>query len=275
MRRVYKQTGASVTVSQDHRGHVQFEDVHFSFARRSVFDGLSCDFPRGQISAVMGASGSGKSTLLRLIGGLVTPDRGLIRVGGQDMGPLSESTLLRIRQEIGMLFQSGALLDSMTVFENVALPLREHAGLAEDDLRDRVHSRLEAVGLFDIDDLLPGELSGGMLRRAAFARSIVMEPRILLCDEPFSGLDPPNVVRIEELLTKLNRDLGLTVIATSHHMATSLRMASQIVLLQEGRAVSGTSAELASSPDSTITDFIGPDGAHFLSGPNPPSQGHV
>jgi phospholipid/cholesterol/gamma-HCH transport system ATP-binding protein len=127
-----------------------------------------------------------------------------------------------------------------------------------------VHGRLEAVGLSDVDDLLPGELSGGMLRRAAFARAIVMAPEILLCDEPFSGLDPPNVSRIEALLVHLKRDLGLTIVVTSHHMASSLRMAERLVLLQDGRAVIGTPAELAASSDSAIAEFIGEDGAAFL-----------
>jgi len=213
----------------------------------------------------MGGSGTGKSTILRMIGGLQRPDRGSIRVAGQEITGLGEIDLSRMRQRLGMLFQNGALLDSMTVFENVALPLVEHAGLSSAQIADRVHERLEAVGLTDVDDLLPGELSGGMLRRAAFARAIVMEPEILLCDEPFSGLDPPNVSRIEALLVHLKRDLGLTIIVTSHHMASSLRMAERLLLLQQqGGAVIGTPAELAASRDSAIADFIGEDGAAFL-----------
>jgi phospholipid/cholesterol/gamma-HCH transport system ATP-binding protein len=243
---------------------VALRDIGLAFGRRVVFDGLSCAFSRGHISVVMGGSGSGKSTILRMIGGLLRPDRGRITVAGEEITGLGELDLGRMRQRLGMLFQNGALLDSMTVFENVALPLREHTDLSEAAIRDRVHGRLEAVGLADVDELLPGELSGGMLRRAAFARAIVMEPEILLCDEPFSGLDPPNVSRIESLLVHLNRDLGLTVIVTSHHMATSLRMAEQLVLLQEGRAMIGTPAELAASRDSAIVDFIGEDGAAYL-----------
>lgn len=240
-------------------------DVGLTFGRRPVFDGLSCDFPRGRITVVMGGSGSGKSTILRLIGGLQRPDRGSIRVAGQEISGLGEIDLSQVRQRLGMLFQNGALLDSMSVFENVALPLVEHTRLSAGEVARRVHERLESVGLSDVDDLLPGELSGGMLRRVAFARAIVMEPEILLCDEPFSGLDPPNVSRIEALLVHLKRDLGLTIIVTSHHMASSLRMAEQLILLQrQGLALIGTPAELAASRDTTIAEFIGEDGAAFL-----------
>jgi phospholipid/cholesterol/gamma-HCH transport system ATP-binding protein len=244
---------------------VELEGVELSFGSRVVFDRLSCRFERGAIHVVMGGSGSGKSTILRMIGGLQAPDAGRIRVAGRDIVGLGESALGEVRQHLGMLFQNGALLDSLNVFDNLALPLRERTALGADEIAARVHQRLEDVGLEDVDGLLPAELSGGMLRRAAFARAIVMEPEILLCDEPFSGLDPPNVSRIEALLTHLNRELGLTVIVTSHHMATSLRMARRIVLLQNHGCVVGSAAELASSSDSAISEFIGEDGAEYLS----------
>ncbi len=256
--------GQGVSESAAQSAHVQLSGVGLAFGRRRVFDDLTCGFPRGRISVVMGGSGSGKSTILRLIGGLHAPDRGSIRVADEEIVGLGTIGLSKMRRRLGMLFQNGALLDSMSIFDNVALPLREHSDLAEEAIRERVHERLEAVGLSDIDDLLPGELSGGMLRRAAFARAIVMEPEIVLCDEPFSGLDPPNVSRIEALLVDLNRNLGLTLIVTSHHMATSLRMAHQLVLLQERGCVIGRPAELAASHDSSIADFIGEDGAEFL-----------
>jgi phospholipid/cholesterol/gamma-HCH transport system ATP-binding protein len=243
---------------------IEFRDVALAFGHRQVFSRLNCSFPRSRISVVMGASGTGKSTLLRMIGGLQRPDRGEINVDGMALADASEPTLRAVRDHLGMLFQSGALLDSMSIFENVALPLREHTKLDEAAIAEKVRDRLEAVGLPDVEELLPGELSGGMLRRAAFARAIVMEPEILLCDEPFAGLDPPNVSRIESLLTHLNRNLGLTLIVTSHHMATSLRMAEQLFLLKDGGCVSGTPAELAASHDSAIAEFVGRDGADFL-----------
>ncbi len=251
-------------MSEPDPAHISIEDVGLAFGHRRVFDGLSCEVPRGKISIAMGGSGSGKSTILRMIGGLQSPDRGSIRVAGEQVVGLGELALGRLRERLGMLFQNGALLDSMTVFDNLALPLRERTKLSPAEIRERVHGRLADVGLDDVDDLLPGELSGGMLRRAAFARAIMMAPEILLCDEPFSGLDPPNVARIESLLTHLNRDLGLTILVTSHHMASSLRMADQLLLLQDGGCVSGTPASLAASHDSAIVDFIGEDGAEYL-----------
>ena len=253
-----------VTEAKSESAHVEMRDVALSFGRRRVFEGLDCGFARGRISILMGGSGTGKSTLLRLIGGLQQPDRGNIRVAGEEIVSAGESARVRARGRLGMLFQNGALLDSMSIFENVALPLREHARLSEAETADRVHDRLGAVGLSDVDELLPGELSGGMLRRAALARAIVMEPEILLCDEPFSGLDPPNVSRIEALLTHLNRDHGLTLIVTSHHMATSLRMAHRIMLLRGGNCIEGSPRQLATSRDSAIREFLGKDGAEYL-----------
>jgi phospholipid/cholesterol/gamma-HCH transport system ATP-binding protein len=248
----------------DGDGQVELRGVGLAFGRRAVFRDLSCSFPRGRLSVIMGGSGMGKSTILRMIGGLQAPDVGSIVVGGDEVVGLGERGLTRMRRRLGMLFQNGALLDSMTIFENIALPMQEHSDFGSSEIADHVHERLTAVGLSDVDDLLPGELSGGMLRRAAFARAIVMAPEILLCDEPFSGLDPPNVSRIEALLVHLNKDLGLTVIVTSHHMATSLRMAEQLLLLRDGGCISGSPAELAASRESAITEFIGEDGAEFL-----------
>jgi phospholipid/cholesterol/gamma-HCH transport system ATP-binding protein len=244
--------------------HVEFAGVRLGFGARAVFQGLDCHFERGRISVIMGSSGCGKSTLLRLVGGLLKPDAGEVRVGSDVVSGLGEIGLARVRERLGMLFQNGALLDSMSVFDNVALPLREHRRGSEAEVAERVHRTLESVGLQDVDELLPGELSGGMLRRAAFARAIVMEPEILLCDEPFSGLDPPNVVRIEHLLAELKTRLGLTILVTSHHMASSLRMADHIVLLRDGRSVTGTPEALAGSADSEIREFMGDDGTAYL-----------
>jgi len=213
---------------------------------------------------LLGGSGAGKSTLLRMIGGLQRPDSGEIRVAGHLLSGLGERQLGEIRKEIGMLFQNGALLDSMDVLENVGLPLREHTKQSTAEIADRVGTVLSAVGLEDVESLLPRELSGGMLRRVAFARAIVMEPEILLCDEPFSGLDPLNVSRIEDLLVRLNRDLGLTVVVTSHHMASALRMADQLILLRDGTCVAGTPEELAGGDDAAMTEFLGEDGRSFL-----------
>jgi phospholipid/cholesterol/gamma-HCH transport system ATP-binding protein len=245
----------------DRDAHVELESVRLAFGERRVFDDLSCRFARARITVLMGGSGTGKSTVLRMIGGLLRPDSGVVRVAGEDVASASNADVERVRRRLGMLFQHGALLDSMSVLENVGLPLHEHTLLSDAEIRDAVHDRLEAVGLKDVDELLPGELSGGMLRRVALARAIIMDPEIVLCDEPFSGLDPPNVERIEALFQQLCRERGLTLIVTSHHMASSLRMSDQIVLLRHGRAVTGTPSEFATSSDAEILDFLGSDGA--------------
>ena len=239
--------------------HIELESVRLKLGRREVFRDLTCRLSRSKISVILGGSGAGKSTLLRLIAGLQRPDAGRIRIGGEETHALSERELDRVRRHIGMLFQNGALLDSMSVFDNVALPLREHTELEEEEIARAVHQRLSAVGLEDVDDLLPRELSGGMLRRVALARAIVMDPDILLCDEPFSGLDPPNVARIEALLTRLNRELGLTVLVSSHHMASASRMGDQMVLLLVGGAVCGPPEQLAESQDPRIVAFFRAD----------------
>ena len=235
---------------------IQLEGVHLAFGDRAVFRGLDCRFPRGQISVLMGGSGAGKSTLLKMMAGLLRPDRGRVVVAGEEITELKERDLFRVRDRIGMLFQGGALLDAMTVFDNVALPLREHSKLSEADISAEVGRRLVAVGLPDTGELMPRELSGGMLRRAALARAIVTDPEIVLCDEPFSGLDPLNVRLIEALLVELNRRLGLTLIVTSHHLPSSLRMADQLVFMIDGVAVCGTPPELLASDDVRVREFL-------------------
>lgn len=236
--------------------HVEVREVALSFGSRPVFEDLCCAFPHGRISVLMGGSGAGKSTLLRLIGGLQRPDRGSIRVAGEEVTSLGERDLYRVRQRLGMLFQGGALLDSLSVLDNVALPLREHTRLSESDVELEVQRRLDAVGLPDVGDLLPSQLSGGMVRRIALARAIVRSPEIVLCDEPFSGLDPLNVRRIEALLTRLNERLGLTLIVASHHVNSAFRMAHQLVFLLEGAAICGTPQELEASGDPRVEQFF-------------------
>jgi phospholipid/cholesterol/gamma-HCH transport system ATP-binding protein len=235
---------------------VALDGVQFTRGGQRVFSNLSCGFLRGRISVVLGGSGAGKSTILQLIGGLERPDGGSIHVAGRDITCISERELFTVRERIGMLFQGGALLDSMTVFDNVALPLREHTKLSEEEIAAEVSRRLVAVGLPGTEDLYPRQLSGGMSRRAALARSIVMDPEIVLCDEPFSGLDPVNVRRIESLLTGLNRRLGITLIVTSHHLASSLRMADRLVFLADGEAICGSAEELMASDDERVVAFL-------------------
>jgi len=236
--------------------HVAFSRVRMAFGRREVFRTLSLSFPRGRISVILGGSGSGKSTILRLIGGLVHPSEGSITVEGEEITGLSERQMYPVRKKLGMMFQDGALLDSLTVFDNLAFPLREHTTMSEREIADAVHARLEAVGLSAVDDLLPGQLSGGMLKRVALARAIIMDPVILLCDEPFSGLDPMSVKLIEALLVGLNRRLGVTMVIVSHHIATTMRMADRVALLLPDAAVEGSPAELRRSTNPRVVGFL-------------------
>lgn len=241
--------------------HLEARDVVFSRNGRRVFDGLSCGFPRGAITVVAAASGGGKTTLLRMLAGLLRPDRGSLLVDGtEDLTRMDRRELERFRRRVGMLFQFGALLDGLTVYDNVALPLREHhAELGEDEIRRRVRAVFEAVGLEGVDSLYPGELSGGMVKRAGLARALIGNPDILLCDEPFSGLDPPTVLRVEDLLESVNESTGATMVVTSHHTHSTLRMADHLVMILDGRAVEGAPAELCARDERVAEFFAEPE----------------
>jgi len=243
---------------------VQLEHVTMAFGDRPVFNDLSWAFPARGISVVLGGSGSGKSTLLRLVGGLIRPIAGRILVDDEDVTRLSERELFRIRRKLGMLFQHGALLDSMTVFDNLALPLREHERMDEAAIAHAVHDGLTAVGLRDVDELLPSQLSGGMAKRVALARAIIRRPAILLCDEPFSGLDPLSSRRIEALLADITRARGITTIVVSHDIDSTMRMAEQVLLLLPGSFLQGAPEELRTSADPLVRDFLSPDLAAAL-----------
>ncbi len=231
-----------------------------AFGTREVLRDLSCRFPRDRISVILGGSGSGKSTLLRTVGGLVRPQSGSVLVDGEDITKLSESALYRVRKKLGMMFQQGALLDSLTVFDNLAFPLREHTRLGRQAIADAVHACVEAVGLQNVDALLPGQLSGGMVKRVALARAIIGEPVILLCDEPFSGLDPISARRIESLLIDINKNRSVTLIVVSHSIPSTMRMADHVVVLLSDGVVEGSPAELQKSTDPRIIAFLS-DGA--------------
>jgi phospholipid/cholesterol/gamma-HCH transport system ATP-binding protein len=235
---------------------VALTDVEMAFDDRPVLRGLTCSFPRGKISVVLGGSGAGKTTILRVIGGLVRHQKGKVVVAGQDISAFGDSEMNEIRRKIGMMFQGGALLDSLTVFDNLALPLREHTKLGAKAIADEVHKQLSAVGLSNVDGLLPGQLSGGMIKRAALARAMITKPEILMCDEPFSGLDPISVKRIEALLRRVNRELGITMLIASHHIPSTLRLADQVLLLQQDHMVVGTPEELRTSSDRRIAEFL-------------------
>lgn len=242
---------------------VLIDDLHLSRAGRTIFDGVSLRIPRGGVTAVMGPSGTGKTTLLQLIGGQLRPDAGSIRVDGEEVHRLSRSRLFQLRRRMGVLFQSGALLSDLNVFENVAFPLREHTDLPEAMLRDLVLLKLEAVGLRGARELMPAALSGGMARRVAIARALALEPELMLYDEPFTGQDPISMGVLVKLIRRLNDALGLTSIVVSHDVPETLAISDHAYLISEGRLMAaGTPQELADHDSRWVRQFLDalPDG---------------
>ncbi len=237
---------------------VDIRGLTYSIGGRPVFDGLDMQVPRGRVTAVMGPSGTGKTTLLRLITGQVRADGGSIEVAGQDMRTLKRADLYVLRRRMGMLFQNGALLTDLSVFENVAFPLREHTDLPERLIRQLVLTKLQAVGLRGAAELSPSELSGGMSRRVALARAIVMDPELLIYDEPFVGLDPISMGVILRLIRRLNDTLGLTSIVVSHDVEEISTVADNVYLLSGGKVVAnGTPQELRTYPSEIVRQFVG------------------
>src|SRR5919108_6026192 len=224
---------------------VEIRDLHFARGERKIFNGLSLDIARGQVTALMGPSGTGKTTLLKLIGGQLRPSRGTIHVDGQNVHKLRRKALYELRKRMGMLFQSGALLTDINVFDNVAYPLREHTRLPEALIRDVVLMKLEAVGLRGARDLMPSELSGGMARRVALARAIALDPLLVMYDEPFAGLDPISLGIVGQLIRKLNDALGMTSVIVTHDVYESLKIVDYIYFVSEGRIIAqGAPAEV-------------------------------
>ena len=237
---------------------IEIRNVGYAVGGRPVFAGLDMDIPRGRVTAIMGPSGTGKTTLLRLITGQVAADDGSIVVAGQEMRNVRRADLYVLRRRMGMLFQNGALLTDLSVFENVAFPLREHTNLPERLIRQLVLTKLQAVGLRGAAELMPSELSGGMSRRVALARAIVMDPEILIYDEPFVGLDPISLGVILRLIRRLNDALGLTSIVVSHDVKELSTVADVLFLLSGGKVVArGTPQELQSDPSEIVRQFIG------------------
>ena len=237
---------------------VDIRNLNYSVSGRPIFAGLDIQIPRGKVTAIMGPSGTGKTTLLRLITGQALPDDGFIEVAGENMLTLSRPQLYVLRRRMGMLFQNGALLTDLSVFENVAFPLREHTDLTERLIRQLVLTKLQAVGLRGAAPLMPAELSGGMARRVALARAIVMDPELLIYDEPFVGLDPISLGVILRLIRRLNDTLGITSIVVSHDVQEISTVADQVYLLAGGKVVAnGTPQELRTNPTEIVKQFIG------------------
>lgn len=245
------------------RSCIILDDVVFTRGRRRIFDGVSLSIPRGRITAIMGPSGTGKTTLLRLIGGQLRPDSGRVLVDGEEVPRLKRKALYRLRQRMGMLFQSGALFTDLSVFENVAFPLRVHTSLPEDMVRDIVLMKLEAVGLRGARELMPAELSGGMTRRVALARSIALDPELILYDEPFAGQDPIAMGVLVKLIRELNATMGLTSVLVSHDVPESLSIAHYGCIIADGKVIGeGTPEELKAHSSPRVQQFLHgqPDG---------------
>ncbi len=242
---------------------VRVRGVHYSVGQRPIFSGLDLDIPHGSITAVMGPSGTGKTTLLRLITGQLLANRGLVEVEGRDVASLRRTDVYRMRRRMGMLFQNGALLTDLDVYENVAFPLREHTRLPERLLRHVVLAKLQAVGLRGAIRLMPAQLSGGMARRVAIARAIVMDPQLLIYDEPFVGLDPISLGVVLRLIRRLNDTLGLTSIVVSHDVKDISAVADFCYLLSGGHVIAaGPPPALAANASADVRQFMHglPDG---------------
>ncbi len=252
---------------------VEIENVVFRRDERVIYEGLSASIPRGQISAIVGPSGTGKTTLLRLIGGQLRPNQGDIRVDGISVQGLGRGPLFDLRKRMGMLFQSGALFTELSVFENVAFPLRVHTSLDDDLIRLVVLMKLEAVGLRGAVDLMPAELSGGMQRRVALARAIALDPEMIMYDEPFVGQDPIGLGVLLTLVKQLNQALGLTSIVVSHDLQETLSIADHIIMIANNRvAFEGSPEAMRASNDPLVEQFLNgrPDGPVRFHYPAPP-----
>lgn len=237
---------------------IQIEHLSKSFNGQVVLDDINLNIERGEILCVLGESGTGKSVLLKHMMGLMKPDSGRILIDGQDITSLSEDQLLKIRKNIGYLFQEGALYDFMTVFENIAFPLREHTDFDRKTIAQKVRHILETVDLSGVEGKYPSELSGGMKKRVGLARSIILDSKILFCDEPTSGLDPIRSRDISDLIKNVSRTIKCTTVVTSHDMANAFRIADRLALVRKGRIVAiGNQNDFESSTDSFVREFVG------------------
>lgn len=236
---------------------VNIKNVSFSYGKRLIYDDISLDIPKGKITAFLGPSGTGKTTMLRLITGQLTPDSGTVLFDGLDVHKQSRAALYKLRTRMSMLFQSGALFTDMNVFDNVAYPIREHTKLNEDLVRTMVLMKLEAVGLRGAANLMPYELSGGMARRAALARSIALDPELIMYDEPFVGQDPITMAVLVKLIKMMNETLNITSIIVSHDVQEVLSISDNVCIFAGGKLIcSGTPSELKQSNDPRVKQFI-------------------
>jgi phospholipid/cholesterol/gamma-HCH transport system ATP-binding protein len=252
---------------------VEIRGLRFAYGRRQILRGVDLDIPRGKLVAILGISGSGKTTLLQLIGGLLHPQAGTVTVCGQNVHALSTAELMALRKRMGMMFQKGGLFTDLTVFENVAYPIREHTRLPDDMVHDLVVMKLNAVGLRGAQGLKPAELSGGMSRRVALARAIALDPDLCIYDEPFAGLDPITLNVVGNLIRTLNDSLGSTSVVVTYDVHEALQLADYLYLLNDGLIVGhGPTKEMLESKDPFVHQFLhaepdGPVRFHFPAQP--------
>jgi phospholipid/cholesterol/gamma-HCH transport system ATP-binding protein len=242
---------------------IEIEDLHFAYGDNQVLKGLSLRVPRGKVVAILGVSGSGKSTLLKLLGGQIKPQRGSVRVNGKVVNELDSDGIYALRREMGMMFQAGGLFSDISVYENIAFPMRELTDLPEDIIHRMVLMKLHAVGLRGASTLMPNELSGGMSRRVALARAIALDPQLSMYDEPVAGLDPISLNVIAHLIRSLNDALDVTSIVVSYDVMESLMVADYAYFIHDGKLVAeGTSQEILASQDPFVVQFVNakPDG---------------
>ena len=266
-------------MGQESESLIEIEDLHFSYGEHKVFNGINLKIPRGKVVAVLGVGGSGKSTLLRLIGGQLKPQRGCVRVDGQVVHELDQRGLYELRRSMGLMFQAGGLFSDMSVYDNIAFPMRERTDLPEELIHDLVLMKLHAVGLRGTTQLMPNELSGGMARRVALARAIALDPMLAMYDEPFAGLDPISLNVIAQLIRRLNDALRVTSIVVTYDVSESLKVVDYVYLLHDGLVqAEGTAPELLASDAAFVVQFLhaqptGPVAFHMKSAPYPEDLG--
>jgi phospholipid/cholesterol/gamma-HCH transport system ATP-binding protein len=251
---------------------VELHDVNFAYDSRAILKGINMTFPKGKLIAIMGLSGCGKTTILRHIGGVLKPTKGHVKVDGQIIHQLGQEDLYQLRRKMGMLFQFGALFTDMTVYDNVAFQMREHTDLPEEIIHDLVMMKLHAVGLYGTQNFFPAELSGGMARRVALARTIALDPMLIMYDEPFAGLDPISLTVVGELIRRLNDALGATSIVVTHDVQESLKIVDYVYFISDGAIIAeGTADEIRNSDESFVRQFVrgemdGPIPFHYPGG---------
>lgn len=240
---------------------ISYVDLHKAFGTKKVLQGVSLEVQRGETIVILGGSGTGKSVLLRHTIGLLKPDSGSVLVEGEDITDLGESDLMHVRRKVGMLFQAGALFDSMNVFENVSFGLREHTSMTEEQMAERVREKLGLVELEGIEELMPSSLSGGMRKRVALARAIALEPAGLLYDEPTTGLDPIRAMRINRMIRNLQQALGVTSIVVTHDIHSAFTVGDRIAFLYDGKLLFvGTVKEAQQSTEPQLRAFLSGEG---------------